>query len=86
MNKKFLIKMDDKTSPLNYEILDQDSDEALYSFISSKITKKFTLSRNNAIFAYHIGKKEFAGILSVIYEENGKYFTRQGEKYYPLPL
>ena len=63
MNKKFLIKMDDKASPLNYEVLDQDSDEALYSFISTKITKKFTLKRDNAVFAYHIGKKEFAGIL-----------------------
>lgn len=81
----YLIKTDDKSSPLNYEII--ESEKELYDRITLKTGKtNFTLNTNKLLFSYSVGKKIFEGILSIIYEENGKYFTKSQEKYFPLPL
>ena len=81
----YLIKTDDKASPLNYEVIGSEKD--LYDHIALKTGKtSFTMTMNGLLFSYKVGKTVFEGILATIYEEDGKYFTKSRDKYFPLPL
>lgn len=74
--------MENKNSPLNYEVIDDNTDDLLYKLVELNYpNKKIILQHEDKKFSFIIGKKEENGVLSPIFEKDGKYFMQKGEEY-----